>query len=526
MEIDARTCYRALCARDARFDGRFFTGVVTTGVYCRPVCPARTPRARNCHFFPHAAAAAAAGFRPCLRCRPEAAPGTPVWAGTASTVARALRLIDAGALNADGVETLASRVGVGDRHLRRLFLRHLGATPLAVAQTQRVSFAKQLLDDTSLPMAAVARAAGFASVRRFNDAMRTAYRRPPSELRRSRGALAVHGARRGGIAVHGGGGVSLSLAFRPPYDWQALVRFLELRAVPGVESVRDGIYRRTFRIEPDELGDGAAATAASGVVEVRCDVPARVLRVHVRTAERARLSPRALFPIVTRLRRQFDLGADPGAIAAALAVDPVLAGCVRRRPGLRVPGAWDGFELAVRAVLGQQVSVRAATTVAGRIAHAHGEPVAAGDAALAVAFPAPVVLASADLTVLGLTRARARTVQALASEVAAGRLALDPGADVEATTAALQALPGIGAWTAEYIAMRALRAPDAFPDADLGLRRAYARLAAPRPSAKAGAVPPARATTLERAAEAWKPWRAYAALHLWTWEDPHASVDG
>src|SRR5262245_14668017 len=294
MELDAKSCYRALRSRDARFDGRFFTGVATTGVYCRPVCPARTPHFENCRFFPHAAAAAAARFRPCLRCRPEAAPGTAVWAGTATTVARALRLIDAGALHADNVETLAARVGIGDRHLRRLFLRHVGATPLAVAQTQRVSFAKQLLDDTDLAMSAVARAAGFASVRRFNDAMRAAYRRPPSELRRrANGARRVQPLRAvaGRDVSEHDAGVVLGLTFRPPYDWEALVGFLARRAVPGVESVRGGVYRRTFRLtdEPgeDATGQRGDTLPAAGFVEVRCDPASRRLRARGCTAGRA-----------------------------------------------------------------------------------------------------------------------------------------------------------------------------------------------------------------------------------------------
>jgi len=526
MELDARSCYRALRTRDARFDGRFFTGVSTTGVYCRPICPARTPRAENCRFFPHAAAAAAAGFRPCLRCRPEAAPGTPVWSGTASTVARALRLIDAGALNDAGVETLATRVGIGDRHLRRLFLRHVGATPLAVAQTLRTSFAKQLLDDTTLPMSAVAHAAGFASVRRFNAAMQAAYRRPPTELRRHRSAaftaaVAAAHARRHDVDATG---VALSLGFRPPYDWDTLLGYLTARAIPGVEVVRDGAYWRTFRLDADA---GSGVPASRGILEVRCDVDARRLRVRVHAAPRTRLSPRALFPIVTRLRHQFDLHADPGAIASALGQDPVLADCVRRRPGLRVPGAWEGFELAVRAVLGQQVSVRAATTVAGRIARRFGDPIASGDDALAFVFPAPATLAAADLAALGMTRARARTITALAQEVTAGRIALAPDADadVETTLAALMRVPGIGPWTATYIAMRVLRVPDAFPADDLGLRRAFARLDSPRRARHNGEPrQPVTAVALERVAAAWKPWRAYAAVHLWTSEVPDAIV--
>jgi AraC family transcriptional regulator of adaptative response / DNA-3-methyladenine glycosylase II len=398
-------------------------------------------------------------------------------------------------------------------------------------------------------------------VRRFNDAMRAAYRRPPSELRRhangtrrvkplraatgagngvgTSGGRATTGSRAGstrnGATSDRDAGVVLGLTFRPPYDWDALLGFLAQRAVPGVESVRDGVYRRTFRLAA-EPGDDASehrdkAQFATGFIEVRCEPAARRLRARVCTVGSARLSPRVLLPVVTRLRRQFDLLADPSAITATLGADPFLARCVKLRPGLRVPGAWDGFELAVRAVLGQQVSVRAATTIAGRLARAFGAPITptAADPTLAVAFPTAAALASADvgaLTALGLTRARAQTLNALAAEVAAGRLDLDPGADIDATLAALTRVTGIGAWTAEYIAMRALRAPDAFPTSDLGLRRAFARLAASRP-ARNGRVPaPARPAALEDASQAWKPWRAYAALHLWTWEVPHAAVDG
>ena len=535
MELDARSCYRALRSRDDRFDGRFFTAVVTTGVYCRPVCPARTPRAENCRFFAHAAAAAAAGFRPCLRCRPEAAPGTPVWAGTGTTVARALRLIDAGALNDGGVDSLAARVGVGDRHLRRLFLRHVGATPLAVALTQRVAFAKQLLDDTTLPMSAVARAAGFTSIRRFNAAMQAAYRRPPSELRRRRLMEADVAAQNGARTT-----VTLSLAYRAPFDWDTLIGYLARRAIPGVETVRDGAYRRTFELATgDGDGDDDAEPArhrVRGVLEVRCDVAARRLRVRIDAAPGTQLSPPALFPIVTRLRQQFDLLADPVAIASALGADATLAPCVRRRPGLRVPGAWDGFELAVRAVLGQQVSVAAATTLAGRLARVHGTPLATGDDGLACVFPAAATLATANLDGLGITGARIATIRALATEIAAGRLELSAAADPDSTNAALSALPGIGPWTAAYIAMRVLRVPDAFPAADLGLRRAYGALTASRPGRRSERAParhrnapvaaPLAAATLERAAAAWQPWRAYAAVHLWTWEDPDAFVDG
>jgi AraC family transcriptional regulator, regulatory protein of adaptative response / DNA-3-methyladenine glycosylase II len=489
MDLDPRTCYRALRTRDPRFDGRFFTGVASTGVYCRPVCPARTPKLANCRFFRHAAAAQEAGFRPCLRCRPEAAPGSPPWQGTSTTVARALRLIAAGGLNGGGVPELAARLGVGERHLRRLFDQHLGVSPLAVVQTQRILFAKQLLHETSLPMHAVATAAGFTSVRRFNDALRATYGRAPRELRRDRGTTAVPSP-----------GLMFDLAYRPPYDWDALLSFLAARAIPGVEEVADGVYRRTVRLP-----------GGPGTLEVRRAGRAHALRVTLHGTTAAA----GLLPCVGRLRNLFDLTADPAAIATHLSGDPRLRRMVRAHPGLRVPGAWDGFELAVRAVLGQQVSVRAATTLAGRLATSFGTPLGSkgetsqssedslsrSASSLRVLFPRAADLAGADLTCIGLTRSRAATLRALATGVASGDIALDVGGDLAATRAALQAIPGIGPWTAEYIALRALRDPDAFPSADLGLCRAFKTTSAAR---------------LAAAAEAWRPWRAYAAIHLWT----------
>jgi len=492
--LDTRTCYQALRTRDARFDGRFFTGVTTTGVFCRPVCPARTPLLRNCRFFAHAAAAQEAGYRPCLRCRPEAAPGTSPWLGTSTTVARGLRLIGTGTLGVDGIPDLAARLGVGERHLRRLFLRHLGASPHAVVHAQRVLFAKKLLDETRLPMSAVALAAGFSSVRRFNDAMRATYGRPPTALRRARQSAAA------------APDLSLRLAFRPPFEWEALLGFLGARAIPGVEEVDSEAYRRTVR-----LPEGG------GILEVRQAAGANELVATLR----ASCPPTFLFECVARLRRLFDLEADPSAIATHLASDAGLAPAVRRRPGLRVPGAWDGFELAVRAVLGQQVSVRAARTLAARIVARHGEPVGSPGPALRALFPRPETLAAADLTTCGLTRARARTVSALAAAVASGDVALDGTTDPETVLDALRRLPGIGEWTAQYIGMRALRLPDAFPAGDLGLRRSYAR-ARTRPTGRgsrsrpAPALPAATEADLRRASEAWRPWRAYAAIHLWT----------
>jgi AraC family transcriptional regulator of adaptative response / DNA-3-methyladenine glycosylase II len=487
VDLDADACYRALATRDRRFDGRFFTGVRSTGIYCRPVCPAPTPRRENCVFLACAAAAEAAGFRPCRRCRPEASPGTPAWLGTSASVSRALRLIGDGALDRGSVPELAARLGLGPRQLRRLFLAHLGAAPVAVASTRRVLFARRLLDETSLPVAEVALASGFRSVRRFNEAMRAAFRTTPTGLRRSRG--------RPGAATE----LTLRLPFRAPLPWPALLAFLAPRATPGVEEVAGDAYRRSFQVE-----------GAQGVVEVR-PVPGRDhLLARLRLA-----APAPLIRIAERLRALFDLGADPGAIEPQLRADPLLARRLAALPGIRVPGAFDAFELAVRAVLGQQVSVAAATKLAGRLAAAHGAKLRVSPwpgSSLRLLFPTPGALAGLDPRASGLPRARAAALAGLAGAVARRELALDGSRDLETSVRDLAALPGIGAWTAHVIAMRALREPDAFPAGDLGLRRA---LGAPgRPASPA---------EVEARAEAWRPWRAYAAALLWM-ADPVATA--
>jgi AraC family transcriptional regulator of adaptative response / DNA-3-methyladenine glycosylase II len=486
-ELDRDVCYRALRTRDARFDGRFFTAVVSTGIYCRPICPARTPKIENCIFLPSAAAAHQMGFRSCLRCRPEVAPGLAGWRGSANTVSRALELIAEGGFDAGGADELAARLGVGARHLRRLFDRYVGASPVSVAQAHRLLFAKRLIDETSLSMTEIALASGFGSVRRFNDVFRQTYERAPSELRR--------GAR---LEIEPGAGVVLKMPFNPPYDHASMIAFFGTRAIPGVELVdRDGQrYRRTVVID-----------GKPGLVEV-CAVPGEThLRATIHTPD-----IKALGPIVARLRRVFDLDTDIVAIDEHLASEPALRRQIRERPGLRVPGAWDPFELAVRAVLGQQVSVRAARTFAGRLVAAHGTPARIhgdraplGDAdAPHLLFPEPKVLAVADLSTVGLTRARAATLRSLAEAVAADPGRLRPRSTLEETVASLAELPGLGPWTAQYIAMRALREPDAFPTADIGLLRAMAENGVrPTPSA------------LAKRAEAWRPWRAYAALRLW-----------
>jgi len=478
LPFDPAVLERARLSRDPRFDGKFFIAVTSTGIYCRPICPASpSPRRGNVRYFGSAAAAAEAGFRPCLRCRPEAAPGTPAWLGTSAVVRRALRLINEGALDEASVGEFASRVGVGARHLDRLFLQHVGASPLAVAQTRRLHFAKRLIDESHLPMTQIALAAGFGSLRRFNDAFRKAYQRPPRELRRDRSELPVRGA---------GDEVTLALSYRPPYDWDHLRDFLALRATPGVEQVDEQSYGRLIR-----TGAGHA------VIQVRPLQGKDALQLRVLGAPAA-----ALFQIATAARRVFDLSADPALVAAGLEPDPLLRPLVRRRPGVRIPGTWDAFECAVRAVLGQQVSVVAARTLAGRLVERIGEPAVTPVAGLDRLFPTPRALAAANLDGLGLTGARVTALKALAAAVTEGRVAFDrPAGEI---IAGLVELPGFGEWTAQYIALRALGEPDAFLSADLVVRRMAA-----------GGGAALSVKELERRAEAWRPWRGYAVMHLW-----------
>ncbi|HET6440441.1 MAG TPA: AlkA N-terminal domain-containing protein [Anaeromyxobacter sp.] len=475
MALDPDRCWEALSARDRRFEGRFVVGVRTTGVYCRPGCPARLPSRRNVRFFAHPAAAEAAGFRACLRCRPEAAPGQPASAGTSATVARALRLIGEGALDEGTLVDLAARLGVGGRHLTRLFREHLGVPPGAVARARRVHFARQLLDETDLPVAEIAFGAGFRSLRRFNEAVREAFGAPPSALRARRVLVPA-------------AGPWIRVPYRPPLDWAALHDYLSARAVPGVERAEAGGYVRT-----------TSTPEGPALVEVRPAATGQALELRL-TPPR----PAALLDAATRVRCLFDLDADPEVIAAALGADPLLGRAVRARPGLRVPGGWDPFEVVVRAVVGQQVSVAAAARLAGRIAERCGEVVpAAGFAGLTRLFPAPAAIAATDPARLPLPRARAESLVALAAAVARGELALRAGAGLEETLSALRGRPGVGPWTEQYVAMRALREPDAFPAGDLALRRALG-----------AGVALAESEALARA-EAWRPWRAYAAQHLW-----------
>jgi len=480
MDLDPAACYRAISTRDARFDGRLFVGVRTTGIYCRPICPARTPKLENVSFYASAAAAQETGFRPCLRCRPETSPELAFWRGTSNTVSRALALIEAGGLDEADVEGLANRLGVGARQLRRLFHQHVGASPIAVAQTRRVLLAKQLIHETSLPMAEVALAAGFNSVRRFNETFLQMFGRSPATLRHARD----RGKRETGE-------LSVRLAYRPPYDWDAMLSFLAARAIPGVETVSGRTYRRTIAI-----GGHSGVVSVAPLDKNRINVSVRCPNIAV------------LPQIIARVRRVFDLAADPDAIGAHLSLDPVLAPLVAARPGLRVPGAWDGFELAVRAIFGQQIIVPAATRLLGRLVEAHGValPAAAGGGeGLSHLFPAPTCLATADLADLGMPKARVMSVTSLAHALAADPTIFGRRASLEEAIAKLRALPGIGEWTAQYIAMRELREPDAFPAADVGLLRAMTSADGRRPSP----------TELLSRAERWRPWRAYAALHLW-----------
>ena len=468
MELDRRTCDRARRSRDPRFDGKFFIAVTTTKIYCRPICPARQPKDENVRYYPTAAAAQAAGFRPCLRCRPEASPGTPAWFGTSSVVSRALRLITDGALDGEGVNALADRLGVTARHLRRLFVQHLGATPLDVALTRRVHFAKKLIDETSLPISQVAFAAGFGSVRRFNGMIHRIYSRTPTQLRRLSRANSA-----------GSEGYRFRLSYRPPYDWDAAIRFLATRATPAVEIVAANRYQRTIAIG-----------SSTGIITVSPATDGPALILDVRYGD-----PRALLSIVERVRRMFDIGADPSVIARELGSDPLLKRPLTAHPGIRTPGAWDPFELTVRAIVGQQISVAAATTMAGRIAARWGTPVDRCSP-LTHLFPTPEQLADAPIEEVGIIPTRASTLRSLARAVIDKRVCFDSGC----TLPSLLAIAGIGEWTAQYVAMRALNEPDAFPSGDLVLRRMAGNLST---------------RELDRRSEGWRPWRAYAVMLLW-----------
>jgi AraC family transcriptional regulator, regulatory protein of adaptative response / DNA-3-methyladenine glycosylase II len=472
-QLDWRICSRARLARDPRFDGKFFIGVKTTKVYCRPTCMARTCREENVCYFPSAAAAAEAGFRPCLRCRPECAPGTLAGVGTQNTVARALRLIGESGLENGGVESLAERLGVGSRHLRRLFLRYVGATPSAVAQTRRLHFAKKLIDETRLPMTQVALASGFGCVRRFNDCIRKVYHRTPTHIRRLAGKRDAQ--QDGQYVFH--------LHFRPPYNWPRILEFIAARATPGVEAVEAGAYRRSVSLN-----------GSDGYFEISLNEKKAALAARIEFGD-----PRSLFLIIERIGAIFDLKADWAVIARALRADPLLAPRVAAEEGTRVPGCWDGFELVTQAILGHQISRSSAAMLAGGIARNLGRPLPVGNG-LTHLFPVPEVLADADLASLGVPRAKAAVLRAFARAVCDGQIRLAGSADSNILVARLCEIPGIGKSLAQQVSMRVLRDPDAFPSADPVLRRMTASRTA---------------RELEDHSQIWRPWRAYAAMLLW-----------
>jgi AraC family transcriptional regulator of adaptative response / DNA-3-methyladenine glycosylase II len=477
---DFERCYRAVTARDARFDGWFVTAVTSTHIYCRPSCPARTPARQHVRFFPSAAAAQRAGFRACKRCRPDASPGSPMWNMRQDVVARAMRMIGEGVVDREGVAGLARRLAYSSRQLNRLLVNEVGAGPLALARAQRAQTARVLVETTDLPLSSVAFAAGFASVRQFNDTIRQVFACTPTELRRQRRSRPV-----GTLDT-----LSLRLAHRLPYEAPGILAFLAHRALPGVEVGTPAGFARTLTLPH-----------GSATVEL---VPNDG---HVRA--RLRLDDlRDLTPAVQRCRRLFDLDADPVAVRDHLQADPVLGRVARDAPGLRVPGCVDPHELAVRAVVGQQVSVASARRVLARLVAAHGTPLSVPQpfegASLTHRFPDMATIAAIDPDRLPLPRRRARTLVALAEGVATGALTLEVGADAEAARTSLRTIPGIGQWTADYIAVRGLGHPDVMLSGDLGVRHAVARLGlASTPAA------------VEKMARAWRPWRSYAMVHLW-----------
>ncbi|MDR3447817.1 MULTISPECIES: DNA-3-methyladenine glycosylase 2 [unclassified Dyella] len=474
--LDTHTCEQARLSRDARFDGLFFTAVTSTRIYCRPVCPAPPPKPQNVRYYGSAAAAEAAGFRPCLRCRPELSPGNDAWQRGDHVIARTLKLMDSGAFDECSVEAMAERVGLGSRQLRRLFVERLGAPPISVHTTRRLLFAKQLLTETTMPVTEVALASGFGSLRRFNAAFLQSNRMAPRDLRRH-------------PTTATGDAITLRLGYRPPYDFEAILAFLRGRALPGVEHVDEHSYSRVF-----------GTPEAPGWLRLS-EWPGRehALRLELHCPQ-----PAQMLGVVNKLRRMFDLDASPQSIGDVLKESAVLRPMLRKRPGLRLPGGWDGFEIAVRAILGQQVSVAAARTLATRIVQKFGTPVISPVPELQRLFPGPELLVDADLRSIGLITARAATVRGMAQALLDGRIDFRSEQPLEEFVERWVALPGIGEWTAHYMAMRALSHPDAFPAADLILRRVAA-----------GNGPELSTKALTSLAENWRPWRAYSVMYLW-----------
>jgi AraC family transcriptional regulator of adaptative response / DNA-3-methyladenine glycosylase II len=474
-------------ARDPRYDGRFFVGVLTTGIYCRPVCPVRVPKQENISLYRSAAAASAAGFRPCLRCRPESSPGTPAWSSGPWKVTRALEMIERGYLDNNTLEALAAKLLIGERQLARLFKEHLGATPSEVAQTRRLHFAKKLIDETDLPFTSICFAAGFGSVRRFNAVLRKTYGRTPRELR------AMNGVQSRRAEAETSGAIELTLSYRPPFDWRGLLEFLAYRAIPGVERVTQSSYGRSFR-----LTDGIVVQAEGHFIAQFSELSNSVsLRVWIDNKG-------ALQQVVERVRAILDLRADSDAIETALSADSRLAGLISRFPGTRVPGCWSGFEVALRAILGQQVTVKAASTLVSRLAARHGEQYVCESEGIDYFFPEPEVIASANLDGLGIVHSRVAAILEVARRMKNGELEMGQHVALDSFIRAFCDIRGIGEWTANYVAMRALGDPNAFPHSDLILLRAAAD--------KGERLTP---SGLKEKARLWQPWRAYAVLLLW-----------
>ena len=470
MTLDWQVCSRARVSRDARFDGKFFIGVRSTRIYCRPICPVPTVKEKNVLYFPTAAAATESGFRPCLRCRPECSPGTPAWCGTSNTVSRALRLIGETGLEEGGMEGLAERLGVSSRHLRRLFIRHLGAPPSTVAKTRRLHFAKRLIDETRLSMTDVAFAAGFGCVRRFNDAIGKTYKRTPTQIRRLQ------------KSIQQDDHYLFHLRFRPPYHWKGMLTFLAEHATPGVEAVDENSYRRSISLN-----------GCKAYFEASLDAEQSAIRVQLKIAD-----PRLLYVIIERIRSLFDLNADWEAIAQCLGTDPELAPRIRTRPGLRVPGCWDGFELTVRTILDRGMKVERATALAGKVVRSFGERISDFNG-LTHLFPTPNTLADAKLEDLGVTQERAKAIRSLARAVSDGDISFGRIVEPARFLAQLTEITGIDRITGEVVAMRALREPDAFP------------IGSPRHLHTLGLK---TSGELQTRAGAWRPWRSYASLYI------------
>lgn len=481
--MDTQLFEQARQNRDPRFDGRFFIAVKTTGIYCRPICRVRIPKARNVEFYLTAAGAAEAGFRPCLRCRPETAPGTPAWKGTSTTVKRALSLISEGALDGAGVESLGDRLGVTGRHLSRLFAQHLGVSPKAVGQTRRLHSAKKLLDETQLPMVDIAMSTGYGSVRRFNDHFKQVYGRSPTQIRSMNKAV---GNRQS--AELSTPGFQLKLAYRPPFDFPGMLNFLKVRAIPGVEQVTDEKYVRTIVI------GNSAETQQAGRLIITHDPDKLCLQVYIEIDSACHL-----MMVLEKVKRLFDLMADPIDIIQNLQADQQMAKMVAQNPGQRVPGSWEPFEIAVRAIVGQQISVRAATTVMGRIASTHGRQTDYG-----LVFPDASVLSQIDVTRLSMPLKRAQTIKDMSQAIVDGLIDFTIGSDPTNLIHQLKNIKGIGPWTAQYIAMRALSDPDAFLEGDLVLLKVAKQILQIETDKE-----------LIKRSKQWQPWRAYACMHLW-----------